>query len=153
MSIIVNEDYKELLSTLNAENAEYLIVGAFAVAAYGHARYTKDFGVWVRATSENAERVYRALAKFGAPLAGVKPQDFTDPDTVFQIGVEPIRIDVITAISGVDFDTAWQHKVEFHYGRVPTWVISRNLLLANKRASGRPRDLLDVEALEKLGPM
>jgi hypothetical protein len=153
VSIIVNEDYKELLSTLNGENAEYIIVGAFAVAAYGHARYTKDFDVWVRPSAENAERVYRALAKFGAPMDRIKAKEFTEPDTVFQIGVEPVRIDIITDISGVDFDAAWETKVAFHYGGVPTWVISREKLLVNKRASGRPHDLSDAQALEKLGPL
>jgi hypothetical protein len=141
------------LSSFNGENVDYLVIGAFAVAAYGYPRYTKDFDVWVRRTIENAERVFRALAKFGAALTGVQPSDFTDPDTVFQIGVEPVRIDVVTDISGVDFESAWGHKIQFRYGGVPTWVISRDQLLVNKRASGRFQDLRDVEALEKLGPL
>lgn len=153
MSIIVNDDYKDLLSSFNAEGVEYLVIGAFAVAAYGHARYTKDFDVWVRRTPENAARVYRALSNFGAPMGDVDESDFLDSDLVFQIGVEPIRIDVLTDVTGAEFESAWAEKVQFHYGGVPTWVLSRDHLLASKRASGRPHDLLDVEALEKIGPL
>jgi hypothetical protein len=153
VSITINEDYKDLLSAFNAESVEYLIVGAFAVAAYGRPRYTKDFDVWVRPVPENAERVYRALVRFGAPMRNMQPSHFTDENLVFQIGVEPIRIDIVTAIDGVEFDAAWCQKVRFNYGGAPTWVIGRQDLIKNKRAAGRPRDIEDVEALEKIGEL
>ena len=153
MSIIVNSDYCDLLSAFNAEKVEYLIVGAHAVAVYGYFRYTGDFGVWVRPETENAKHVYGALTRFGAPLGNVVPDDFTSDDLILQIGVEPVRIDVITSISGVEFDHAWKNRVASFYGEIPTFVISRDDLIQNKKSSARPQDLRDVIALEKIGKL
>lgn len=145
-----NPDFRDLLAALNAAGAEYLIVGAHALAAHGHPRASKDLDVWVRATADNAERVYRALASFGAPLADLGVEDIATPGTVFQIGVEPVRIDIITSIDGVDFEEAWPDRVSADYGDQPVNVISRKHFIQNKTAAGRPQDVADVDALEKL---
>ena len=140
-------DFRELLSCFAAEGVRYLIIGGFALAHYGRPRFTKDLDVWIDPTGQNPDRVFRALAAFGAPLDGIAVADFRDPDTVFQIGVEPIRIGVLSSISGVDFDLAWQRRQETKYGDVPVFVIGREDYIANKEASGRPGDLRDIESL------
>jgi hypothetical protein len=140
-------DFRELLSLLNAEGARYLIVGGFALAHYGRPRYTKDLDVWIDAVEDNPSRVFRALAKFGAPLDRVTVDDFRDPETMFQIGIEPLRIDILSGISGVTFADAWERREPSNYGDVPVFVIGRDDYITNKRASGRPRDLRDIEAL------
>lgn len=140
-------DFRELLSLFNAENVRYLIVGGFALAHYGQPRYTKDLDIWVDRTGDNPGRVFRALARFGAPLGDVKVDDFADPEIVFQVGVEPLRIDILPDISGIEFSDAWNRREPSTYGDVPLHVIARSDLISNKRASGRPQDLRDVEAL------
>ncbi|GEM_PF-145153 len=143
----VNPDFRDLFSAFNDAGAEYLLVGAHAV--HTQPRYSKHMDAWVRPTRESAERVFRALARFGAPLEGVTPRDFADPEMIYQLGVAPNRIDVIMAIAGVDFEQAWTGRVETTYGGVPIHVIGKAELIRAKKASGRPQDLLDVEALEK----
>jgi hypothetical protein len=145
-----NSDFRDLLAALNAAGAEYLVVGAHALAAHGHPRASKDLDVWVHATVDNAERTYRALAAFGAPLDDLRVDDLSTAGTIFQIGVEPVRIDIITSIDGVDFEEAWPDRVSADYGGQPVSVISRKHLIQNKRAAGRPQDVADVDALEKL---
>ena len=150
MSVKTNSDFRDLLAALNAAGAEYLVVGAHALAAHGHPRASKDLDVWVHATADNADRAYRALATFGAPLDDLSVEDLSTADTVFQIGVEPVRIDIITSIDGVDFEEAWPDRVSADYGGQPVSVISRRHLIQNKKAAGRPQDVADVDALEKL---
>jgi hypothetical protein len=140
-------DFKELLSLFNAAGVKYLIVGAFALAHFGRPRYTKDLDIWVDPRSDNPARVFGALAKFGAPLAGVSVDDFADEDAVFQIGVEPLRIDILVGVSGLAFEEAWPRRLKAEYGGLPVNVIARDDYIANKRASGRPQDLRDVETL------
>jgi Nucleotidyl transferase of unknown function (DUF2204) len=140
-------DFKEMLSCLNAENVRFLVVGGFALSFYGRPRYTKDIDIWLDATEQNAQRVHRALTRFGAPLAGIDESDFSKPDMVLQFGNEPIRIDFLTSLDGIDFGSAWQRRVQSSYAEVPVFVIGRDDYVANKRAVGRPRDLRDVEAL------
>ncbi|MGA8533167.1 MAG: nucleotidyltransferase [Candidatus Tumulicola sp.] len=140
-------DFKELLSLFNEENVRYLIVGAFALAYFGRPRYTKDLDIWVDPAGDNPTRVFRALAKFAAPLENVSAEDFGDEDTILQIGVEPVRIDVLAGISGVAFDGAWLRRIHAEYAGVSVNVISRDDYVANKRASGRPHDLRDIESL------
>ena len=137
-----------MLSALCEEKAEFLIVGAYALAAHGHPRATGDIDVWVRRSDDNAKRVWRALVRFGAPLADLKLEDLKTPDLIFQIGVEPRRIDFATSITGVEFDEAWpaRKEVEIEGLRIP--VIGRSHLLKNKKALGRPQDLADVAWLE-----
>ena len=146
----MHSDYKDLLAAFNAHGVEYLVVGAHALAAHGQVRATKDLDVWVRPDAENARRVIRAIEAFGAALQGLSEQDLTQPETVFQIGVEPVRIDIITSIDGVDFEEAWPDRVSADYGGQSVTVISRKHLIQNKKAAGRPQDLADVDALEKL---
>jgi len=147
----MSPDFKDLLSALNAHEVEYLVVGAHALAAHGHIRATKDLEVWVRPSADNAERVLRALAEFGAPLQDLRADDLSEPGVIFQIGVPPVRIDVITEIDGVDFESAWAERLESTLGDLPVHVISRRDLIRNKKASGRLQDLADVERLERDG--
>ena len=150
----MNPDFSEILLAFNVHNVEYLVVGAHALAVYGHVRATKDLDVWVRPDYENAQRVLLALSAFGAPLGDLTRNDLSKAGTIFQIGVPPLRIDVITAIDGVDFADAWPDRFKASFGEVPVPVISRHHLIANKKAAARLQDLADVEQLEtKGGPL
>lgn len=144
----MNRDFRDLLAEFNAQGVEYLIVGAHALAAHGHVRATKDMDVWVRPEADNAKRVLKALKKFGAPLLDLTEADLAHPGTVFQMGLPPLRIDVITAIDGVGFDEAWSSRLRTQFADQPAAVLSREHLIRNKRAAGRTQDLADVEWLE-----
>ncbi|HEU4507552.1 MAG TPA: DUF6036 family nucleotidyltransferase [Pyrinomonadaceae bacterium] len=144
----MNPDYKELLLAFNANNVEYLIVGAHALAAHGHVRATKDLDVWVRPNKSNAQRVLQALADFGAPVSDVTVDDLSRRETIFQIGLPPLRIDVITDVDGVEFAEAWPDRFETMFGGVPAFVISRHHLITNKKSAARLQDLADVQQLE-----
>jgi hypothetical protein len=144
----VNQDFKELLLVFNAHSVEYLIVGAHALAAYGHVRATIDLDVWIRPSENNAQNVLRTLSEFGAPLHDLTADDLNRKGTIFQIGIPPLRIDVITAIDGVEFADAWPDRLETLFGGVPAFVISRHHLIANKKTSARMQDLADVQQLE-----
>jgi hypothetical protein len=137
-----------MLNALNDAGAEYLIVGAYALAAHGLMRSTGDIDIWVRPTPENADRVWKALRAFGAPLSRVSPADFHTPDVVYQIGVAPWRIDIITSITAVEFEHAWGRRLSSEYDGIRATVLSRDDLLVNKRAAGRGKDMLDVAWLE-----
>ena len=147
-----NHDFRDLLYEFNVGGVEYLIVGAHALAAHGVVRATKDLDVWIRPALDNAHRAYRALAAFGAPLHQLEQDDLASPDVVFQIGVAPVRIDILTSIDGVEFDDAWADRIESHYGDQRVHVLSRAHLIRNKRASGRLQDLADVEHLDNVPP-
>lgn len=144
----MNQDFAAMLSALSEAGADYLIVGAYALAAHGHPRATGDIDVWVRATPENARRVWIALQAFGAPLFDLTVEDLRTPGVVFEIGVPPFRIDILTEISGVDFDGAWPRRAMFNVLGRDLPFIGRRDLIANKRAAGRPRDLADLADLE-----
>jgi hypothetical protein len=149
----MNPDFLDMLSALNEAGAEYVIVGAHAVAAHGSPRATGDLDLWIRATRENAERVLEALRRFGAPLYDLTVEDLSSPDVVFQIGVPPVRIDILTSVSGLTFDTAWKRKTEIKIEHLRAFCIGKEDLIANKLAVGRPKDLADVAALrEREGP-
>ncbi|MDO8794422.1 MAG: hypothetical protein Q7J25_07370 [Vicinamibacterales bacterium] len=143
----MNRDFAEMLSALCEAGAEFLIVGAHALAVHGVPRATGDLDIWINPTPDNAQRVLAALRVFGAPLTGVTAEDLVTPDTVFQIGVVPCRIDVLTGISGVRFGDAWTRRTVVNIEGVPVPVLGREDFTANKRASGRPKDLLDIELL------
>jgi len=145
----VNQDFKELLLAFNAHSVEYLIVGAHALAAYGHVRATKDLDLWVRPEKSNAQKIVQALSEFGAPLSDLTADDLSRKETIFQIGMPPLRIDVITSIDGVEFMEAWPDRLEISFAGVPAFVISRHHLITNKKTSARLQDLADVEQLEK----
>lgn len=146
----LNDDFRDLLACLRDAHVDFVIVGAHALAAHGLPRATGDLDVLVRPDAANASRVYRALAQFGAPLDahGVTESDFTTPGTVYQIGLPPRRIDILTQISGVSFDDAWASRIELPVLGAPLAFLGRDALIANKRAAGRPKDLADVLALE-----
>jgi hypothetical protein len=146
-----NPDYEEILSTFNDHEVAYLVVGAYAMAGHGFPRATGDIDLWVEPTRENAARVYDALIAFGAPADQFKAADFAVEGTVFQMGVEPRRIDIITAIDGVDFDSAWANREEVKYDGVPFPVLSLENLIVNKRATGRKKDDADADWLEAEG--
>ena len=148
----MHPDFKELLSEFNAKRVEYLVVGAHALAAHGHVRATKDMDVWVRPSSENARRVIDALTAFGAPMHGTTIDDLSSPHFVLQIGVPPVRINVITSITAVEFDEAWPDRLQTIFDGEPVGVLSRQHLIQNKSATGRPQDLADVHFLKTLLP-
>jgi predicted nucleotidyltransferase len=143
--------YRELLQALNEYEVEYLIVGGYAVMKYTEPRYTKDLDVWVHNSAENSVRLFHALAKFGAPLKtdGVTPETFTHEKIVYQIGVAPIRIDILTNIDGVQFTDAWPNRVESAFFGVPVHLISLDDLIANKRAAARPSDVEHLEHIQE----
>jgi hypothetical protein len=144
----MRSDFVEMLSALSAEGADFLLVGAHAMGVHGYARATADLDVWVRPTPENARRVMRALARFGAPLDDLTEEDLASPDVVFQIGIPPLRIDVLTSISGVTFDDAWPRRWVRPWAGVDVPVIAREDLLKNKRSTGRRKDQIDAAWLE-----
>jgi hypothetical protein len=148
MEIKPNRDFRDLFASFNAAQVEFLVVGAHALAVHGHVRATKDLDIWVRPSSENAAKIMVALRSFGAPTTQISEADFSKPGIVFQIGVAPVRIDLITKVSGLEFDDAWPHRVEARYADQPVFVISRADLITNKKASARHQDLADVELLE-----
>ncbi len=147
----MNPDFRDMLSALSAEGADYLLVGAYALAVHGLPRATGDMDIWVRPTSDNAARVWKALVRFGAPLADLTPVDLETPGTVFQIGVAPCRIDILTRISGVEFEEAWTSRFETELHGLPVSVVNRELLIRNKRSTGRPKDVADALWLEGQG--
>jgi hypothetical protein len=132
---------------LNAEGVRYLLVGGYAYAFHVEPRYTKDLDVWVEASRTSAASVHRALLAFGAPSELFDEGDFTQPRVIVQIGMPPNRIDILTTISGVSFEEAWERRVESTFGDQKIWVIGRDDLAANKRASGRDQDLVDLRKL------
>jgi hypothetical protein len=146
-----NADYLDLLECLHREGAEFVIVGAFALAQHGFPRATGDLDVFVRPSPENAARVLAALGRFGAPLhaAGVSASDFERPGSVYQLGVVPRRIDLLTEVSGLTFDEAWTSREERDIEGRPAPFLGYDALIKNKRASARPKDLIDVESLER----
>jgi|KBSSwiStaDraftv2_1062776.scaffolds.fasta_scaffold714025_1 hypothetical protein len=143
--------FRELLLAFNAHDVEYLIVGAHALAAHGHVRATKDLDLWVRPEKSNAQKVLQALSDFGAPLSDLTVDDLSRKETIFQIGLPPLRIDVITDVDGVEFEEAWPDRLEASFGGVPAFVISRHHLITNKKTAARLQDLADVQQLEATG--
>lgn len=148
----MNRDFRDLLAEFNVQCVEFLVVGAHALAAHGHVRATKDLDLWVRPDPDNAKRVLEALKKFGTPLHDLSETDLVNPGTVFQIGIPPLRIDVITSIDGVEFEEAWSGRMQSRFADQLVAVLSRQHLIRNKRASGRTQDLADIEWLEGKGP-
>lgn len=139
-----------MLRALSAEGVEYLVVGAYAMAAHGVPRATGDIDVWVRSSPANAERVLRALHRFGAPLFDLTVADLTREGTVFQLGLPPRRIDLLTSIDGVTFEDAWPERVTSRFGDLEVTVIGREALVRNKRAAGRLKDLVDLRILARV---
>ena len=144
----MNSDFKELLKAFAKEKVEYLIIGGYAVAKHAEPRYTKDLDIWINNSKENAERVYHALKYFGAPLGRVTSEDFTINSLVFQMGIEPSRIDILMGVKNLVFDDCWKRKDIAMIDDIETYFIGINDLILNKRSVGRPQDLMDVKNLE-----
>lgn len=144
----MNSDFKDLLRLFNARSVRYLIVGGYAVMKYTEPRYTKDLDIWIECSSVNALAVFEALREFGAPLRDIRHEDFAVEGVIYQMGRPPVRVDVLTSLEGVRFDEAWSSRVVSDLGGVAAQIISREDLITNKRAVGRPQDLLDVALLE-----
>lgn len=145
-----NSDLIDLLGALNAEDAKYLIVGGYALAYHGRVRATKDTDIFIGTDASNARKVWRALVAFGAPIEELAESDLATAETFFIMGRAPNQIDIITTIDGVDFEQAWKNRCDSHYGDVPVHFIGRDDLVANKSATGRPQDELDVRSLRDL---
>ena len=143
----IYHDFKELLELFNKHKVEYLIVGGYALAFHGAPRFTGDIDLFVRPVRENAERILAALDEFGFGSLDLSEDDFTTPCRVIQLGVPPIRIDIITKISGVPWKKAYTNKVPGQYDQTPVFFISREDFIANKRSTGRKKDVADIEAL------
>lgn len=144
----MNQDFIDLLKAFADADVRFLVVGAYALAVHGRPRATGDLDLWVEPSDENAVRVVRALAAFGAPLSSVSAADFSTPGVVYQIGVAPGRVDILTDLSGLTFTEAWSGRVRRPFGGLEVDVIGRDAFVKNKRATGRARDLADIEGLE-----
>ena len=146
----MNPDFLDLLRALHGTGVRFLVVGAQAMAAHGVPRATGDMDVWLEPTEDNAQAVWRALLEFGAPVEafGLSFRDFAESGNVVQLGVPPRRIDLMTTIDGVEFDAAWQSRFVSRIADCPVPFLAREELLRNKRATGRPKDLLDIQLLE-----
>lgn len=144
-----NDDYHDILAELVAQEARFIVVGAYALAVHGYPRATIDIDIWIEPTEENADRVWRALAAFGAPLADldIRKQDLMRADVVAQFGLPPNRIDILTGVSGLEFDAAWKNRIEETLEAVRVPVLGLDDLVRNKRASGRDKDLADINGL------
>jgi len=140
-------DFKELLELFNAHGVEYLVVGAYALAFHGSPRNTGDIDLLVRVHPENAKRIVSALTAFGFASLGLKEGDFLLPDQVIQLGVPPVRVDILTSLSGVSWEEAFSGRIRGNYGDAPIFFIGKNEYIKNKRATGRKKDAADIEAL------
>lgn len=147
---MLNEDYCDMLRALSDEKVKFILVGAYALAAHGYPRATMDIDIWVRPSPDNADAVLRALRRFGAPLHTLTREDLQTEGTIFQIGVAPRRIDIITAASGLQFEAAYRRAIPVTIEGMDVRIPSIDDLILNKRATGRTRDLADAEALEAL---
>ena len=147
---MLNEDYRDILRALSDEKVRFLLVGAYAMAIHGYPRATMDIDIWVMPSPPNGDAVLRALRSFGAPLHNLTREDLLKEDTVFQIGVAPRRIDIITSVSGLDFEETYSRSEPVNLEGIEVHVPSIEDLIRNKRASGRTKDLADAEALESL---
>jgi hypothetical protein len=149
----VNDDYRDILVAFVRSEVRFLLVGAHALAAHGYPRATVDIDLWVEPTPANASRVWAALAAFGAPLddLGISEGDFTRPEVVAQLGVPPNRIDILTGVSGLQFEAAWPNRLEIEVEGVRVPILGLKDLRTNKLASGRDKDRVDVKGLDGMG--
>ncbi|MFA7676994.1 MAG: hypothetical protein WCY34_02370 [Candidatus Omnitrophota bacterium] len=145
---MLNEDYKEILQILLNNEVNFLIVGAYAMGAYGYPRATGDFDIWVEASIENSKRIHKSLSEFGAPVLGITENTFAEKGIVFQIGVAPRRIDIITNIDGVSFKKAYKSKENIEIENLNLPFISKENLIKNKQSTGRQKDKLDADRLK-----
>jgi hypothetical protein len=145
--MILSPDFREFIQSLNANRVRFLIVGGYAVALHGHPRYTKDLDIWIERSPENAERLVEALRQFGFGSLGLQAADFLVADQVIQLGYPPNRIDLVSSLSGVEFERCYPARVEVVVDETPIAFIDLENLKKNKKATGRHQDLADVENL------
>lgn len=146
---MLNPDFRDMLSSLNEAEVEFLVVGAYALSAHGLNRATGDIDIFLRNSPQNAQKVMQALKNFGAPLMNISEEDFTSDDIVVQLGVEPSRIDLITRISGLSYEQAWDNKVPVTVSDLDFFVLAKSDLLINKTAADRDKDKGDIAWLKK----
>ena len=146
---MISRDYEELFSALNTYKIKFLVVGAHAVIFYTQPRFTKDLDVWIPASLNDPTRVYAALKAYGAPLHDMRPSDFQDPTLIFQIGVAPVRVDILIKLPGVTVQEAWTHRQRSRYGKAAINLLGLDELIKTKQASGRLQDKLDLEKLKR----
>ena len=146
--MIIDQNFREFIQLLNKNRVKYLIVGGYAVALHGHPRYTKDLDVWIWIHKDNAEKIITALHEFGITSLDLKPDDFLCSGNIIQLGYPPNRIDLLTSVDGVDFDTCFKSRVEVEIENTSIYFIDLENLKKNKKASGRHQDLADLENLE-----
>jgi len=147
--MFVNSDFSDLLQIFNANKVIYLVIGGYAVVQYAEPRFTNDLGVLISTDPVNAQAVYNALREFGAPLTGLTPKDFSEEGFFFQMGVVPVRVDLLMGIPGIQFEECWNRRVEVDFDGLKVIFISKLDLIASKRAAGRPQDLIDVDLLSQ----
>ena len=146
---MLNEDYNEMLQILLNNEVTFLIVGAYAMGAYGYPRATGDFDIWVDASTENSKKIYKSLSEFGTPISDVTENTFTEKGIIFQIGIAPRRIDIITHIDGVTFQEAYKSRENIEIETLSIPFISKENLIKNKQSTGREKDKLDADYLKK----
>jgi len=146
--MLLNQDFKEFIALLNNNDVRYLVVGGYAVALHGHPRYTKDIDIWIELTPENADRIVQALKQFGFASLGLTPADFLEPSQVIQLGYPPRRIDLLTSLKGVDFESCYPDRTTIEIDGVNINFIDLANLKKNKQATGRHQDLADLENLK-----
>lgn len=143
----ISYDYKDLFKILNKHKVKYLVVGAYAVTFYTEPRFTKDLDIWVSNDIINAKRLYKALIDFGAPLKGISMEDFTNKKMIYQIGVAPVRIDIIMGLSGLKFENAWKRCKKTNYDRISINIMGIKDLIYSKKRTKRDQDSLDIKKL------
>jgi predicted nucleotidyltransferase len=147
--MFVNSDFSDLLQIFNDHNVKYLVIGGYAVVQYTEPRFTKDLDVLISTDITNAEAVYDALHEFGAPLTDLTPKDFSEEGFFFQMGVPPVRVDILMGIPGIRFNECWERRLEVDFDGLNVFFISKEDLIASKRAAGRPQDLIDADLLSE----
>jgi len=146
----VEKDFREFIALLNRHDVHYLIIGGFAYSFYAEPRYTKDIDILIEQSKKNAKKILDALKDFGFTDIGLTEKDFLESGQVIQLGVAPVRIDILTSIKGMDFQKFWKNRVAGRYGDIDVFFISKQDLIKCKRASGRKQDLADIEKLENM---
>ena len=145
----IEKDFKEFIALLNENKAKYLVIGGFAFSFYVEPRFTKDIDIFVEVSEENSKRIINTLTGFGFGNIGLKEEDFQKSDQIVQLGNAPVRIDILTSIAGVSFESAWANKTEGKYGDVSCFFISKEDLMRNKQEVARAQDIADVKKLKK----
>lgn len=148
--MFINSDFTDLLKLFNANRVKYPVVGGYAIVQHAEPRFTKDLDLWISADITNAKAVYKALKEFGAPLSGMTAKDFSEEGYFYQMGIPPMRVDLLMGIPGVKFKAAWGRRVKVDFDGLVVTFISKDDLITAKRASGRPQDLVDAESLSQI---